>query len=282
MLAHRHLVSPRRTFSNRLSDCSIIYIDMSTTDFQLAGFGDVNGHLGRPVPSGQILVPGEVRRDGDTIRWRLGKTPRFQTVSASMLNQFVRLTDADSILRFAKSWGVLALSDDIVQRPGRDGMREGCEPIAAWQYYCRRAQAVLQIAAALKQNKPGDLNDWSMIGILVPRGEFTKKHEALLSAAMLRPHFGMSFNIFVMDKSPQRNVERARGFIADEIGRWLDCWKKERTTGVSDFALRWNDLQQRWDLQIDYHGLLFAAIALQLALVVADADSLFTCSGCAV
>ena len=106
---------------------------MSKIDFQLAGFGDVNGHLGRPVPSGQILVPGEVRRDGDTIRWRLGKTPRFQTVSASMLNQFVRLTDADSILRFAKSWGVLALSDDIVQRPGRDGMREGCEPMAAWQ-----------------------------------------------------------------------------------------------------------------------------------------------------
>ncbi len=46
--------------------------------------------------------------------------------------------------------------------------------------------------------------------------------------------------------------------------------------------MRWNGIQQRWDIQIDYHGLLFAAIALQLALVVANADSLFTCSGCAV
>jgi transposase-like protein len=33
-------------------------------------------------------------------------------------------------------------------------------------------------------------------------------------------------------------------------------------------------------MQIDYHGLLFAAIALQLALVIADADSLYSCSGC--
>jgi hypothetical protein len=261
---------------------SKICVEMSLRSLELAGFVDANGNLGRPVPSSQIIVPGKVWRNGDAIRWRMGKTVRLQEVSKSMLNQFVRLTDSESILQFAKKWGVLALSGNKVLRPGRERMREGIEPIAAWQYYSRRAQAVLQIAAALKQNKPGDLNDWSMIGILVPRGEFTEKHEALLSAAMLRPHFGMSFNIFVMDKSPQRNVERARGFIADEIGRWLDCWKKERTTGVSDFALRWNDLQQRWDLQIDYHGLLFAAIALQLALVVADADSLFTCSGCAV
>jgi hypothetical protein len=141
---------------------------------------------------------------------------------------------------------------------------------------------VLQIAAALKQNRLGDLNDWSMVGILVPRGGYTNKHEELIKAAMQGRHFGMPISIFLVDKAPERNVERARGWITDEIGRWLDCWKRDKDDGVSDFALRWKDVQQRWDLQIDYHGLLFAAIALQLALVVADADSLFTCSGCAV
>jgi hypothetical protein len=85
-----------------------------------------------------------------------------------------------------------------------------------------------------------------------------------------------------MGKSPEQNVKLGRGFIAGEVGSWLDCWKEEQTTAVSDFALRWNDVQRRWDLQIDYHGLLFAAIALQLALVVADADSLYSCSGCGV
>ena len=39
---------------------------------------------------------------------------------------------------------------------------------------------------------------------------------------------------------------------------------------------------QRWELQIDYHQQLFPAIALQLGLVVAGADSLFLCSGCGV
>jgi hypothetical protein len=99
---------------------------------------------------------------------------------------------------------------------------------------------------------------------------------------MLGPQFGMGFGVYPMDESPEQNIEQAREFIAEEIGRWLDCWKKENTIGLSDFALRWNDDQRRWVLEIDYHGLLFAAIALQLALVVADADSLFTCSGCAV
>ena len=32
--------------------------------------------------------------------------------------------------------------------------------------------------------------------------------------------------------------------------------------------------------QVDYHGFLFAALALQLALSLAGAESLYTCSGC--
>ena len=255
---------------------------MSSINLELAGFVDANGNLGRPVPSGHIIVPEKVWRESDAIRWRVGQTPRFREVSRSMLNQFVRLTDSESILRFAKIWGVLALSDDTVPRPGRRPMREGIEPIAAWLYYSRRAQAVLQIAAALKQSKLGDLNDWSRIGILVPSSGYTKTHQESLKAAMLRSHFGMAFNLFVMGKSPEQNVKLGRGFIAGEVGSWLDCWKEEQTTAVSDFALQWNDVHRRWDLQIDYHGLLFAAIALQLALVVADADSLYSCSGCGV
>src|ERR1700689_4340664 len=104
---------------------------MSDIDLQLAGFAHPDGTLGRPVPSGKIIVPGEVWQDGDAIRWRKGETDRLQEVSRSMLNQFVRLTDSESILRFAKKWGVLALSDDLLQRPGRECLDEGIEPIAA-------------------------------------------------------------------------------------------------------------------------------------------------------
>jgi predicted SprT family Zn-dependent metalloprotease len=44
--------------------------------------------------------------------------------------------------------------------------------------------------------------------------------------------------------------------------------------------LRWRHDLKRWDLQIQYHGLLFPAIALQMMLVIADTDNLYCCSGC--
>jgi len=75
------------------------------------------------------------------------------------LKQFIRLTDGESILQFAKTWGVLKLVGKKVLRPGRIKIEAGREPVAAWQYYARRAAAVLNVAAALKQNKLGDLSD---------------------------------------------------------------------------------------------------------------------------
>jgi hypothetical protein len=88
----------------------------------------------------------------------------------------------------------------------------------------------------------------------------------------------------------EERLRNARDNLAGEVTRWFDCWKKQEGSskkraingGVSDFALRWIEEQQRWDLSIDYHGLLFPAIALQLALVLADADSLYNCSGCGI
>ena len=38
---------------------------MSLIDLEQAGFVDADGNLGRPVPSGQVIVPGEVLREGD-------------------------------------------------------------------------------------------------------------------------------------------------------------------------------------------------------------------------
>jgi hypothetical protein len=41
--------------------------------------------------------------------------------------------------------------------PDRESMTEGVEPVLAWQYYSKRAQAPLNVAAALKQRRLGDL-----------------------------------------------------------------------------------------------------------------------------
>jgi hypothetical protein len=256
---------------------------MSEETFDLAGFSDDNGDLGRAVPSGQILVPGEVRLNGDSIRWRLGKNARFQEVSATMLSQFIELDNPESILRFAKTWGVLALSGDKVLRPGRYRAKEGVEPVAAWQYYSRRARALLNVAAALKNNKVGDLDDWSEFARFVEGSPEEALEWARRSLESNASRFGLPLTVLMPGHSREERLARAREQIAKEIGFWFDFWKKGREDeGLSDFRLVWSNPLQRWDLQIDYHGLLFPAIALQLALVVANADSLYSCSSCGV
>jgi hypothetical protein len=206
-----------------------------------------------------------------------------------MLNQFVRLTDADSVLQFVKNWGVLALSNNLwsgpdpegqFYLPGRQRLRKGIEPVSVWQYYSRRAQAVLNVAAALRRGKLGDISDWGQFANYIQEAGQKRSVMQWLEANMERHHFGLGIGIFDCSGTDEERLESARCAIAREIGDWLECWKKDRDGDISDFTLRWLADQQRWDLQIDYHGLLFPAIALQLGLVVADADSLYSCSGC--
>jgi hypothetical protein len=258
--------------------------------FELAGFSDSDGKMGRPVPDGLIIVPQKIWLKDNCIRWKMGK-PRARVVSRSMLNQFVRLSDADSVLRFAREWGVLALSDNLFSGsdpggqsylPGRQWLKEGVELLSAWHYYSRRAQALLHVASDLKRGKLGDMSDWGEFAAFIP-GEKAQKTRVMRYVKELDRHnFGLGFTLANGDGTHEDRLEVARGVIASEIGGWMRCWKKDKTEAVSDFALRWMSDQQRWDLQIDYHGLLFPAIALQLALVLAEAASLYNCSGCGI
>jgi DNA-directed RNA polymerase subunit RPC12/RpoP len=250
---------------------------MSETDWDLGGLTDINGHLGKPVPSGQVLVPGKIELDGEAIRWELGGPARFQEISRSTLNEFVKLWELDSaaILRFAKKWGVLAIQPQgsVLSRPCGESMTEGCDPIAAWKYFSRRACAVLNIAAALRQDKLGDLADWGVIASIDNTRESYK-------ASFEEHKYGMGCYVFPRP-APNRNpVEQGRRMVATESASWLSYWRADRMQGLSDFSVQWNPDHARWELQLDYHGFLFAALALQLALSLAGAESLYTCSGC--
>jgi hypothetical protein len=266
-----------------------------TLNYELAGLLDRNGNMGRQVPAGQIVVPEKIWLKDDCIRWRMGRRPRMREVSRSMLNQFIRLSDAHSVLRFAHEWGVLALSENMYSGsepggryylPGREPMKTGVEPVDAWRYYSKRAQALLNLAAALKLGKLGDRSDWGEFAVWVSDLSGPDRYGQLkrrLEASAKRHTFGLGFSVYSGDSgTPEQKLRSARWGLAGEACYWFECWKAKKTGAVSDFALRWVDDQQRWDLQIDYHGLLFPAIALQLALVIADADSLYSCSGCGV
>jgi hypothetical protein len=255
---------------------------MSDKEFELAGLTDDEGNLGRPVPHGHVFVPGTIELDGDTLRWEYTRNSKFVEISPSTLNEFVRLWSEDppGILKFARKWGVLAMErlggkDPVFYRPCGEGMSSGADPLVAWPYFSRRASAVLNIAAALHQGRLGDLGDWATIAA-------DCSHDPSLG---LQHPFGLGFNAFDRARNFRfgiNDLEEARGVIAREIQTWLSSWRARRQVGVSDFALIWNPHASQWELRIDYHGYLFAALALQLALCIAGADSLFTCSGCGV
>jgi hypothetical protein len=261
-------------------------------NYQLTGFSDEDGKMGRLVPVGQIVVPQRIWLKNDCLCWEMGRNPKAREISRSMLNQFIRLSDADCVLRFAREWGVLALSENMSSDdspaefylPGRQRLKKGNEPISAWQFYSRRAQALLNVAAALKQGKLGDMSDWDKFATFHSE---PIQHERVMQWVERRtdpdqPGFGFGFSIYNGQGTHEERLRVARDGISSEIGSWLESWRRKRSDAPSDFAVRWIDDQQRWDIQIDYHGLLFPAIALQLALVLADADSLFTCSGCGI
>jgi len=255
---------------------------MANEKLQMGGYTDSTGDLGRPVPSGHILVPGQIWRDGDAIRWKLAGHAKSRQPSRAMLTEFVALHQANSpemILRFAREWGVLMLTGGKTPRPCGEALAEGVEPIDAWKYFSRRAAAVLNIAAALKDGKLGDLADWGVVAVVQRGDEATD--QASIEAAIGRHKYGMSVLYDIPRGTQKRSaIDQGREFLASEIDQWLRFWKTGRMQGLSDFSLRWSSDTQRWALQIEYQGYLFAALALQLTLVVAEADSLYTCSAC--
>ena len=255
---------------------------MSDKGFELAGLTNDEGNLGRPVPHGHVFVPGTIELDGDTLRWKVTRNSKSVEISPSTLNEFVRLwrDDPPGILKFAKKWGVLAMQrlrdeERVFYRPCGEGMLSGADPLVAWRYFSRRASAVLSIAAALRQDRLGDLGDWKAIAS-------DCSTEESLDDALRRDLYGFGFNFFERSINTKNDLDKARQVVAREIQTWLSCWRAGRRGGMSDFTLIWNPHTSQWELRIDYHGYLFAALALQLALCIAGADSLFTCSGCGV
>ncbi len=257
---------------------------MAREKLQVAGYTDENGDLGRPVPSGHVMVPGQIWLEEEAIHWKLPGHAKSREPSRAMLTEFVALHQAKSsevILRFARDWGVLMLTGGKSPRPCGEAMAEGIEPIAAWRYFSRRAAAVLNIAAALKDGKLGDLADWGVIAAVHAGGE--EAEEESFNSAVERHKYGMGFLIDIpRGRQHQSAVDQGRDLLANEVGQWLRFWKAGRIRGLSDFSLHWSPTAQKWQLRIEYDGYLFAAIALQVALVVAEADSLYTCSACGI
>jgi hypothetical protein len=166
-----------------------------------------------------------------------------------------------------------------VLRPCGDNLKAGEEPLDAWRYFSRRASAVLGIADALRNDHVGDAEDWSLIAD--PHFDPDVDEAPDFDPTTRSEPYGMTKGPAIPPDFPHDDaITAARELLLDELWSWMTFWRADRFVGFSDLRLTWEPERCRWRVMIDFNDYLFAAIALQLVLVVAEADNLYTCSGC--
>jgi hypothetical protein len=150
---------------------------------------DISGKekpLGADSLLGNVLAPGSVELirtsfGASYIKWDLEPFRQMKFPSpAGMLDAFIRIADGDDqdTLRFAKRYGVLFLCrhglpwphypSSPPRLPFIPGPQKGwwckatqAEPVERWQFFARRAKAILGIAASLHRGNKPTKADWS-------------------------------------------------------------------------------------------------------------------------
>jgi hypothetical protein len=253
--------------------------------WDLAGLTDSRSRLGRLVPGTRITVPAWIELSLDRRELIFGGGPpdakvrvRHTQADRNLLNQFVQLWDKkpELILRFARKWGVLYL--DEYGRPCQpNGPFERRELIEVWKYFSRRAQAVLNIAANLKLGRLGDLVDWDALrGTEYRSGNLLQemdRHAPFLQTMLPRIEypFNQRRKNRSVDPGYRRSVKGEVTLLSLEATLWLKLGRVGFVVSATDAT---------WTLSLDYGECMLAAVALQLALVLAEVEALYTCDGC--
>jgi hypothetical protein len=137
------------------------------------------------------------------------------------------------------------------------------ESLQTWRFFSRRARAILNLAARLQQGKKGTAKQWEPLGelrsVIGTRGIKYLSDEAP----------GLSWLIAErgFPRPEDQNLKIQRALLAYEITIWLKLGRVGFVAGPGIF-------------EIDLHLCMFSAVALQLALMIAGTNRLFTSSGC--
>jgi hypothetical protein len=216
------------------------------------------------------------------LNWFRGSS-QGREVSRDMIDAFIKLDSNESIRRFAQKWGFLGVRPDansLTVEVAEAYAIEGSEPLWVWRYYVARARALLNLVVALKKDKLGDIDDWGKLGWQW-NCRTVEQFKQIRDAP--RPYEIGSLHFPILDRAGRaiiQDLDFYRDTIAEEINAWLERSKSARLCSQSDFVMQWKGKKEGWALEINYDGNLFAAIAMQLALIVADAEMLFSCTGC--
>ena len=229
----------------------------------------------RPTRAHKIMVPRTIELDDDRLKWdwravvhptdakkRLSwvklRSPKIGP-RGGVLDEFLQLAKQDSpqsVLRFAREWGVLGICEHDLPHSHNSPISTGgggcsprrCsewvfwEPVNVWFQIAGHFNAILNIAAALHLGRKGKKRDWDLIKPMLDSEGRTLRAErywlgteidAMLKIGDVRPTFSWVHH--------HPTIKYATG------GAWAN---------------------------------LFGYLALQLALAVSRTDGLATCSAC--
>jgi transposase-like protein len=247
------------------------------TQWSVAALTDLAGKLGRPISADELRIPARIDLNaaGTHLVWSYGAKSKSVKPSHAILDEFVRLWNEspESILRFARKWGVFQLDED--GSPCRASAPENTEEaIETWRHFSRRACAVLNIAANVNEGKPGPIPEWEQLSALPwLRGRALEDLRGRLSLLGIHAERGAAAIVIPdLARKEQLDSRQEKAWLALEVLLWL-------TLGKAGFAINLNE-SGRWALVVDYRGCVFSAIAMQLTLAIAGAESLYTCTGC--
>jgi hypothetical protein len=182
----------------------------------------------------------------------------------SMLEDFVRLADApaETILAYARRFGLLGIGvagvpPTFVRRAFLEP-----EPVAAWRTLARQTRALLNVAARLRQDESGRVEDWQALlpgrSIVLVGDPSQTQWDAAIKAAPAGVH--------VFSRINEQQVL---------------SWNLEQLIVLSEVHPRplWDPSAGRLQLGLGGQGLL-GALVLQTVIAIAGLDGLGLCSAC--
>jgi hypothetical protein len=181
-------------------------------------------------------------------------------------------TSNEPFVKFAKRYGVFFATECPHEEESLDTLIFGkkCwrvssrfdpnwEPIEFWREVSRNVQAMLRIAAQLNERPPrsGDREDWRVLD-----DELDNESDN--------------------ESDPELEPGDAQFILEGKVNRWL----KAGMVRLMLKAQYEGDLRTDWGTEVicggSFYSSLFGTIALQLMLLIAGADALYTCAGCGV
>lgn len=230
------------------------------------------GCLTKPLTARQWRIPDRIELKGEKLFWH--ETPRHVVkLQGEILEAFLRLANASSsrILEFAKQWGVLELCkyDCPPSHPPlywlcpvknsysyHPRMEDGApwEPVTAWRRWAQRANATLNVAGDLYEDKIAREEEWR-VACWIERKSEDRNYS-------IRP----------------KRVEAGWRLLALNLNYWLEL---AEVRPYVDWAKSPEDNKGRLSLPLMVGG-LFGALATQLVLAISRTDGLAICSGCGV